>query len=169
MLVQYPAHYHGFGDCHQGLRFETPLKIDFTMNKSGSSSRPAQSKLGTITFLLIDDEHGILSCIALLLEARGYQVFTAGSVAAAIQVLEQEANAIDCLIIDFSTPGTNGLQLHNRFRSMGWRHPTILCSSLKMDIDDHPDVQYWPDYILAKPYCLDRLQDAISIATRNSD
>ena len=131
------------------------------MNKS---TRPVQSQLGTITFLLVDDEREILSCIALLLEARGYQVFTAGSVAAALKVMERKANAIDCLIIDFSTPGTNGLQLHNRFRSMGWRHPTILCSSHKMEIDDHPDAQYWPDYMLAKPYCLERLQDAITIA-----
>ena len=68
----------------------------------------------------------------MLLEVRGHQVHKAASVAAATQVMEHEANNIDCLIIDFSLPGTNGLQLFNQFRSIGWNIPTILCSDFSI-------------------------------------
>lgn len=135
-------------------------------SKSGAESRSSQTESNTKTFLLVDDEQSVLTCNSLLLETRGHQVFTAGSVAVAIQVMEKEADVIDCLIIEFSMSEMNGLQLLNQFRSIGWSHPTILCANLTVNINDHPDAQYWPDYILAKPYNVDRLQEAISIALR---
>lgn len=134
------------------------------MNDRDSDSSNPLSTIGVKTFLLVDDEQAILDCISLLLEARGNRVFAVGSIAAAIQVMEQEADQIDCLIIDHSMPETNGLQLLNQFRSIGWKHPTILCSSLVMNIRDYPDAQYWPEHVLAKPYGFDRLENAISIA-----
>lgn len=143
------------------------------MNKyssiGGAASRTTQSGLDTKTILLVDNESAVLSSISTLLEARGCQVHTASSAAAATQVMSLNAAVIDCLVIGFSMPVTNGLRLLNRFRSVGWRHPTVLCSEHTMNLGDHPDAQYWPDYILAKPYCFDRLQAAISTALRTPD
>ena len=68
---------------------------------------------GFKTFLLVDDEQAILDCTTLLLEARGNRVFAVASIAAAVQVMEQKSDEIDCLIIDHSMPETNGLQLMN--------------------------------------------------------
>ena len=133
------------------------------------SSHTTQTDFENRTFLMIDDEQVILSCMSLLLEARGHKVFTAGSVAAATQVMEQRFETIDCLIIDFSMPDCNGLQLLNQFRSIGWKHPAILCSRHTIDLGDYPDAQYWPEFILAKPYHFDRLSEAISVALKSPD
>ncbi len=172
MLPPNTAHQR-FIDSLQGLRSDSLLKLDFPMNKrgsnSGTESRSTQTDADCKTFLLIDDEQAILTCNSLLLASRGHQIFTAESVTAATQVMEKEADAIDCLIIDFSMPETNGLQLLNQFRSIGWRHPTVLCANLTMSFDDHPNAQYWPEYILAKPYNFHRLQEAISVALRIPD
>jgi len=134
------------------------------MNDGDSDSGFSKNKINTKTFLLVDDEPAILDCISMLLEAQGNKVLVAGSVAAATQLMKKEAEEIDCLIIDYSMPETNGLQLMNQFRSIGWKHPTIICSDLLIDIQSHPDVQYWPEYVLAKPYGADRLQEAIVAA-----
>ena len=124
---------------------------------------------GFKTFLLVDDEQAILDCTTLLLEARGNRVFAVASIAAAVQVMEQKSDEIDCLIIDHSMPETNGLQLMNQFRSIGLAHPTILCSRLLINIQEHPDAQYWPEHVLAKPYNFKRLQNAISLVLQTRD
>jgi len=126
-----------------------------------SISRPGN---GARTFLFFNDDQEILDGISPLLEAKGHRVFAVASGAAAFQVMEQHYREIDSLIIDCSISSSSGLQLLNRFRSNGWKHPTVLCSDTLPKIKDHPDVQYWPEHVLTKPYCFDRLQNAISIA-----
>ena len=141
------------------------IQSEFSMNKNSTQAYTrTQTNVSNKTFLLVDDEHVILSCISLLLEARGHQVLTAGSVTAAMQVMKQKSEAIDCLIIDYSLPTTNGLQLLNQFRSIGWTQPAIICSSFEINLEDHPNAQYWPEYVLAKPLGFDRLLKGISIA-----
>jgi len=135
------------------------------MPDSGFSKTAGRFK----TFLLVDDEQAILDCMSLLLEARGNTVFPVGSVAAAAQVMGQRSDEIDCLIIDHSMPETNGLQLLNQFRSIGMTHPAILCSCFSLDIREHPDAQYWPEYVLAKPYSFRRLENAISMVLKTPD
>lgn len=139
------------------------------MNVRDSGSGFSKTANDFKTFLLVDDEQAILDCVTLLLEARGNRVFAAGSIAAAIQVMEQKSDEIDCLIIDQSMPETNGLQLLNQFRSIGLAHPTILCSSFLINIREHPDAQYWPEHVLAKPYNFKRLQHAISVVLETQD
>jgi len=134
------------------------------MNDRDLSPVSSFEETGTRTFLLIEAEQAILDSISLLLEARGHRVFAVASVAAATQVMQQNSKEIDCLIIDYSISDSNGLQLLNRFRSNGWKHPAVLCSDSLVKRSDHPDAQYWPEHVLAKPYCYDRLQKAISIA-----
>lgn len=136
---------------------------------SGSGSGSPNTADGFKTFLLVDDEQAILDWTSPLLEAQGNRVFAVASVAAALQVMEQKSDEIDFLIIDHSMPETNGLQLMNQFRSIGLVHPTILCSGLTMDIREHPDAQYWPEHVLAKPYDFRRLQDAISFVMETRD
>ncbi len=130
---------------------------------SGDANSRYPQPAGSKTFLMVDDEQAILDCISLLLEARGHRVHAVGSNVAAMQVMQQLSDEIDCLILDYSMPETNGLQLLNQFRSIGWKNPAILCSSRVLDIRGHPDAQYWPEHVLAKPYGLDRLGNAISI------
>lgn len=119
------------------------------------------------TILVVDDEAAILNSASLLLESLGNQVVSACSATDAMQVMESMNSQIDCLILDYSMPGTNGLSLLNRFRSIGWNHPAILCSGYPMRIGDHPNAQFWPDGVLEKPFNFLQLQTAIDEACRN--
>jgi len=108
--------------------------LDFYMNDP-SISRPGN---GARTFLFFNDDQEILDGISPLLEAKGHRVFAVASGAAAFQVMEQHYREIDSLIIDCSISSSSGLQLLNRFRSNGWKHPTVLCSDTLPEIKDHP-------------------------------
>lgn len=119
------------------------------------------------TILLVDDDATVLDSVSLLLESMDNNVIPVSSAWAADQVMESQHEQIDCLILDYSMPVTSGLSLLNKFRSIGWTHPAILCSGYAMRIDDHPDAQFWPDQVLAKPYNFLQLQEAIEQACRN--
>jgi two-component system response regulator HydG len=70
---------------------------------------PAQARL-----LVVDDQQDTLELLQRSLAARGYQVFTASSVASATRFLE--GSEVDLVITDFKMPGASGLDLVRHVR-----------------------------------------------------
>ncbi len=69
---------------------------------------------GTETVLLVDDEETILEVSRALLEALGYQVYTADSGKAAIAIYLEKKDKIDLVILDMIMPGISGGQTFDR-------------------------------------------------------
>ena len=125
--------------------------------KSGLNSHARTNR----TILLVDDEAVVRKSIGMVLESRGNRVISAGDAEAAMEEMQTNQDKIDCLILDYSMPSVNGLQLLNQIRSSGWRQPAILCSGFVMEVTDYPDAKFWPEEILEKPFKLDVLQQAM--------
>ncbi|WP_254863935.1 PAS domain S-box protein [Halovivax gelatinilyticus] len=94
--------------------------------------------------LHVDDDHSILDLTANYLErdADRFEVVSATSVADAIDALETEPQAIDCIVSDYELAATDGLSFLRSVRDRGLEHPFVLFSS------EHPravsiDARHW--------------------------
>jgi two-component system, response regulator RegA len=76
---------------------------------------------GPATVLLVDDDAGMVETLGDILTARGHQVDTARSGAAAISMTER--GAYDVVLMDIQMPGLNGVQA---LRAMKTRDPSAL-------------------------------------------
>jgi CheY-like chemotaxis protein len=85
--------------------------------------------------LCVDDSEEILLICRTILEAGGYQVFTASNGADALQLLRM--HAMDAVIIDNVMPGMTGLELARAIRHTGDAIRVIMFSST-----GHPDESF---------------------------
>ncbi|MEM7781878.1 MAG: response regulator [Planctomycetota bacterium] len=157
-------HHQPKGTCIRMIFPTRPVPSESQDQVSTESELPA---ISAETVLLVDDELNVLDAVKLLLEATGIKVIATDSPLDAIAKMQQHYEEIDCLILDFSMPEINGLELLNRIRAEGWNHPSILCSGYIMNLDEHPNAQFWPDVFLAKPYRFDELHQAMDEICRN--
>lgn len=79
--------------------------------------------------MCVDDSQEILLICRTVLEADGYQVFTAVSAAAALELLS--SHPIDAVVIDNVMPGTSGITLAKEIKRVSSEVPVILFSSLE--------------------------------------
>jgi CheY-like chemotaxis protein len=85
--------------------------------------------------LCVDDSEEILLICRTILEAGGYQVFTASNGADALQLLRM--HAMDAVIIDNVMPGMTGFELAQAIRHTGDTIRVIMFSST-----GHPDESF---------------------------
>ena len=91
---------------------------------SGTNTGP-----GHPCILCVDDSQEILLICQTVLEADGYQVFTAASAAAALELLR--THPIDAVVIDNVMPGMSGIALAQEIKRVSSDVPVILFSSLE--------------------------------------
>ncbi|MET0425335.1 MAG: response regulator [Actinoplanes sp.] len=114
---------------------------------------PEPKPAGGRTILLVDDEDELREVTARFIAKAGYRVLTAAGGAEALQVAEQHADPIDCLVTDVVMPGMDGRQLAHRFLD---RHPdtkVIFISGYAEALIDDQGRSLEPDRtILPKPF-----------------
>jgi CheY-like chemotaxis protein len=76
--------------------------------------------------LCVDDSHKMLLICRTILEAAGYQVFTASNGKAALEAMEQ--HAIDALVIDNRMPGMTGIELAQKIKYAYKNVPILMFS-----------------------------------------
>lgn len=91
---------------------------------SGTNTGPALRSI-----LCVDDSNEILLICQTVLEADGYQVFTAGSAAAALHLLR--THLVDAVVLDNVMPGMSGIALAHEIKRVSPDVPVILYSSLE--------------------------------------
>jgi signal transduction histidine kinase/CheY-like chemotaxis protein len=107
----------------RGARFTVtlPLLTDeaaaatLTERQRAADASPAPT-LGAVRLLVVDDDSATREGLAVVLEQYGACVATAGSVAAAIEVLEHEP--VDVLLTDIAMPVDDGYALLRRVRAL---------------------------------------------------
>jgi FixJ family two-component response regulator len=80
--------------------------------------------------LIVDDDAAVLNSLGFLLEAEGFKVRTHGDVGELL--LDEGMPAPDCLVLDYSMPVMNGLDVLRWLREKKVKAPAIL-------ITGHPD------------------------------
>jgi DNA-binding NtrC family response regulator len=99
------------------------------MNSAKESPNDKMQESGSraLRILVVDDNEGIRSYLASLLEIKGYQVDTAGDGRSALHLLDSGASP-DVIILDIMMPGIDGLETLRRMREMGDETPLIMLS-----------------------------------------
>jgi len=87
-------------------------------------SAPSASRHRTI--LLVDDDRDVLEALSMLLEGEGYRILTAGSGAAGLELLAQEA--VDVIVSDQRMPGMSGTEFLTRVKTIHPQTARILVS-----------------------------------------
>ena len=92
-----------------------------------------QLATGSESILLVDDESMVLEVGQQLLEALGYQVTTASSGQAAIDIYEQLNESIDLVILDMIMPQMGGSDTFDRLKTINPDVKVLLSSGYSID------------------------------------
>jgi PAS domain S-box-containing protein len=89
------------------------------------------SAKGSETILLVDDEEGVRTLCAAILQANGYTVLPAAGGAAAVAVFDKNAHKVDLLLTDVVLPQMNGFELGARLMGSSARLKVLYMSGYR--------------------------------------
>jgi two-component system, cell cycle sensor histidine kinase and response regulator CckA len=130
---------------------------------AGRSQSPAPSGEGSAggTVLIVDDEEGIRTMAARVLEQAGYSVLTAADGRAAVEVFRANADQIVCVLLDLMLPHTTGDVIFRQIR----RIKLDICVILMSGYDEQEMTSRFagqePAGFLQKPFSPDQLREIV--------
>jgi two-component system, OmpR family, KDP operon response regulator KdpE len=116
--------------------------------------------------LIVDDEPNIVSTLAPLLRTRGYEVSTAMSGRAALQIVEREKP--DLIILDLGLPDIDGVDVCRMVREM-LNVPIVVLSARGAEADKVRALDVGADDYVTKPFGTEELLARIRAALRRLD
>ncbi len=154
-------HHDGVISCRtgsDGTRMELVFEFENSwMPSEGVALIDELSSDNRRKILLVDDERSIVRSVKLAFDTLGYDVSTAESAKEAIAIIEDH-DPFDCLIIDYTMPQMNGLDLLRLLRKRGVTSPAIFCSGY-LELPEYEDAV--PDATLRKPYSIATLHKTV--------
>jgi two-component system KDP operon response regulator KdpE len=119
-----------------------------------------------LRILVVDDEPNILSTLAPLLRARGYEVLTAMSGKAAVETAERERP--DLIVLDLGLPDMDGGDVCRMVRETA-NMPIVVLSARGAEGDKVRALDFGADDYVTKPFGAEELLARIRAALRRSD
>ena len=116
---------------------------------------------GSGTILLVDDEDMILEIGAKMLEAIGYDVFTAKSGKEAIDVYRKNRERISLVILDMIIPGMNGGETYDRLKKLNPDIKAILSSGYSINGEATKILDRGCSGFIQKPFSIKQLSQKI--------
>jgi two-component system OmpR family response regulator len=107
--------------------------------------------------LIVEDERHLAAGIKFNLEAEGYRVTLAADGPAAIAAFDEDAAAIDLMILDIMLPGMSGYQVCEAIRERGSDLPVLILSARTLSEDRTRGFDVGANQYLSKPFDLDEL------------
>ena len=155
----------------RGTTFEIVLPAASEEEDVQPAAMPLESRRGTETILVAEDEPGVRNLVCEMLEQLGYTVLHAADGCEALRVLE-ERRSVDVLLTDVIMPALGGPELAKRVRALvpgtkviymsGYTDDTLASYGLSQ-----PDTAY-----IQKPFTLaalaEKLSQVLSTAGANS-
>jgi signal transduction histidine kinase/ActR/RegA family two-component response regulator len=108
------------------LYFPIPLLSEQLIDSS--SAVESYTIGGTETILLVEDEEALIDMVRLILESKGYKVFTAQDGNEAIKVYKLHNNEIDIVLTDMGLPEMTGLDMFKKLKKVNAKVKTIFAS-----------------------------------------
>ena len=115
------------------------------------------------TVLLVDDEEMIVDIGSQLLKRLGFTVRTASGGREALDLFNQESDHIDCLLLDYTMPGMDGLETMRQIRKIRPDARIIITSGYtRQQIEDRFARIDPPDDFIQKPFEMKTLHEILS-------
>lgn len=115
--------------------------------------------------LVVDDDPQILRAVRTSLQARGYEVTTAGNGETALEVLT--ADTVDLVVLDLGLPGIDGHEVIGRVRA--WSEvPIIVLSVRESQQDKVAALDAGADDYVTKPFAIGELLARMGAVSRRS-
>ena len=121
------------------------------------------SKKGKVRILVVDDEPRYVWTMRVNLEARGYDVLTAGTGQAALAAVIAEEP--DLVILDVKMPGMDGYTVCQRIREFS-TVPIIMLTALAQNSDKIKGLNLGADDYVTKPFSIEVLLARVRAALR---
>jgi CheY-like chemotaxis protein len=112
---------------------EAVLVLDAGRMVERASSLPDEDLRREIRVLVVDDSRGARAVISGALASAGLTPSVAGSVAEALEVLDE--HEVDALVVDFSMPNADGVALVKEVRARKSRMPIVMLSAVANEED----------------------------------
>src|SRR5262249_3534448 len=127
-------------------------RVDDPMPEVGISNPSDDSRRGSETILLVEDEAHVRERVAQLLQASGYTVLTAVGPAAALELSAQRPRHIDLLLTDVVMPEMSGHELRQRLMSLRPRTRVLYMSGCMDETLDRHGALEPGAFLLQKPF-----------------
>jgi PAS domain S-box-containing protein len=128
---------------------------------AGEDDAARQMELGSETILLVDDEQMVLSVAQEMLQHLGYEVITAQSGQAAVDIVKDRETALDLVILDIIMPEMGGGETFDLIHTCRPELPVLLCSGYSLDEKAAAIMDRGCDGFIQKPFDLDKLSRRI--------
>ena len=111
---------------------------------------------GNETILFVEDEPSLLELLKVLLESKGYRVFTAADGLEAVEVFKQHMREISLVVMDIGLPYLDGWESFLRMKAMkpGLR---VIVATGYLDPERTDILKATANVFLPKPYALDQM------------
>lgn len=145
------------------FRVRLPLCVPGPCPEEPSPAAPLHGAARPLRILLVEDHGATAKMMRWVLNEEGHDVMTAGDVATALQLAEE--NAFDLLVSDLGLPDGSGHDLMRQLRRRGCEFPGIALSGYGQDEDIRNSHEAGFADHLTKPASRERLLEAVTSAT----
>jgi two-component system, cell cycle sensor histidine kinase and response regulator CckA len=136
----------------QGTTFHIYLPIVDANLSSAAPTTQASLLKGTGRILVVDDLDLVQDFTRTFLKSAGYEVLVASSAEEALEILENQAGAVDLLFTDYNMPGKSGRQLIHETYARWPQMKFILVSGYLEESDRQQIEKDYGAQILNKPF-----------------
>ncbi|MCK5860912.1 MAG: response regulator, partial [Candidatus Hydrogenedentes bacterium] len=144
---------HVHSSLEQGTTFEIYLpECEEVPALAGLPTADEFCERGQETILIVEDEGDLLDLCKFMLESTGYQVFTAQTPEAAIQIVEEHKDTIHLVITDVVLPTMNGRELVANLLSHDPNLKVLYMSGYTADTIAHRGILDPEVHFLQKPF-----------------
>ncbi len=139
-----------YSEEHHGTTFKIYLPI---LDNTQQKQQPAlfETKKGTETILLAEDDGNVRRLAKEVLERTGYAIIEAVNGEDALQQFLRNKDKIDFLIIDMIMPKKNGKEVYNEIKKINPRLKALFMSGYAKDIIVDKGIYGESDNFLSKP------------------
>ncbi len=116
---------------------------------------------GSETILMIDDDDTILDVSKLMIQELGYNVLVARGGKAAIEIFENNADAIDMVILDMIMPDVDGEVVYEQMKAIKPGVRVLLSSGYSKDGKAGSILKRGCDGFIQKPFNMEKLSESI--------
>ena len=149
---------------HEGSVFSALFPIQgVCLGQSKPEPVQAETQTTDKTVLLVDDEAMVMEVGCQFLQRLGYQVLEASSGQQALDIFRRASATIDCILLDYTMPGMDGLETMQQIRNIRTDVRIIITSGYtRQQLEDRFADIGLPDDFIQKPFQMKALEEKLN-------